>query len=101
MRAIFFLLLIIIVFVVVRFVMQRIEQIAHDKKSEQNQTAQENDKADLDEPEADNQAGYQKTVVCAYCETHLLESDAITTATSKGKLHFCSQAHLENFVEKK
>lgn len=80
MRAIVFLLLIILVFLIIRFGLQKINQI----RAQQNKERQQ---ADIES---------QEMVKCAATGVHLPKSEAI----QKGELFFCSEEHLKEYLEK-
>ncbi len=78
MRAIIFLLLIVLLFLVLRLGIQKIQEIQNQQKS----------KANL------KQQGAEKMVQCVFCQVHLPEKEAVI---NKGKI-YCSEEHknLEN-----
>lgn len=41
----------------------------------------------------------QKMVACAYCAVHIPQTEAIEVSTQGRKLSFCSQAHLNDFIQ--
>lgn len=79
MRAILFLLLVVLVFFAVLFILKRI-----------NQFRQRQDIEEASEPTPSEQM-----VKCAYCGVHLPESDAI----QNGEKHFCGDAHQQAYLK--
>lgn len=85
MRAIVFLLFIILVFFIVRFVLNRIIEIR--QQNRQQELDQENTKTSTAEP----------MVQCALCGIHLPQSSAYYD----GQDTFCSEGHMAEFHNKK
>lgn len=90
MRAILFFILVVIVFFLIRFIFNRIDQFKG-QVQEEKQTNQVNDQ----DP---------KMVTCEFCGVHLPENEALGVEAnledgSKQKKYFCSQDHLEQFVD--
>ncbi len=86
MRAIVFLLFIVLVFFIIRFILNRVIQIREQNKKQA-------------EHEADNAEGKtaEAMVRCALCGVHLPQSDAYYD----GKDTFCSEGHMQTFHEEK
>lgn len=87
MRALLFFGLILIIFLGIWIVMQRIERFRAEAETES--TTQEAQSS-------------EQIVACQHCGVHVPQSEAISVATEeKGTLHFCCQNHLEQFIEHK
>ncbi len=82
MRAIVFLLFIVLVFFIIRFILNRLIQVR-----------QQNRQAALDEIDATTQKDSESMVRCALCSVHLPQSDAYYD----GKDTFCSEGHMQQF----
>lgn len=91
MRAIIFLLLVVLVFFIVRFTLNRIIEI-RDKQN----LAEQKRQAMQDNEEQPNQAS-QEMVRCAYCGVHVPQSEAYFD----GKDTFCSEGHMSRFHAEK
>lgn len=91
MRAIIFLLLVILVFLIVRFTLNRIIEIREKQNlaEQKRQAAQEKDNA----PDKAS----QEMVRCALCGVHVPQSEAYFD----GKDTFCSEGHMRNYHEEK
>ena len=85
MRAIIFLILVVLVFLVVRFILNRMSEI-REKRFQ----------ADLEaegEGNRDSEQTSEVMVQCAFCGVHLPQSEAI----KEGENTFCSQDHKKAF----
>lgn len=77
MRAIYFLLLIVLAFLIIRFVLQRVRVIRAKQNAEMSAQAHAQKVAE------------QKMVICEHCRVHLPQNEAI----QKGELFYCSEEH--------
>jgi len=89
-RAIVFLLFVILVFFIVRFTLNRIIQIR-----EQNREKERAGKKRQDFSDQANEPEPQAMVRCAECGIHLPQSEAYYD----GKDTFCSEGHMQQFHE--
>lgn len=92
MRALLFFILVILVFVFIRFIFKRLDLFNSQQAEE---TSKETDEAEE-----------QKMVVCEYCGVHLPENEAIAVAVNHiknqdNKKYFCCKAHLESYIEER
>lgn len=87
MRAIVFLLFVILVFFIVRFTLNRVIQI-REQNREKARIAQNQQAPSKSEPQA--------IVRCAQCGVHLPQSEAFYD----GKDTFCSEGHMQDFHAK-
>ena len=86
MRAIVFLLFVVLVFFIIRFTLNRVIQI-REKNKHQTESKKENFEG----------APTEAMVRCALCGIHLPQSDAYYD----GKDTFCSEGHMQTFHEEK
>lgn len=91
MRAIVFLLFVILVFFIVRFTLNRIIQIREQNREQERVGKNQQTKSNA---KPDNQT--QAIVRCAECGIHLPQSEAFYD----GKDTFCSEGHMQQFHEK-
>ncbi|GKT12041.1 MAG: hypothetical protein ISEC1_P1015 [Thiomicrorhabdus sp.] len=84
MRAIVFLLLVVLVFLIIRFVLNRIIEIRSKLREAEGHL------------EDSSQSRPETMVKCAFCSVHLPESSAY----HEGDDAFCSQAHMQEFKDK-
>lgn len=90
MRAVIFLLFVVLVFFIVRFTLNRIIEI----REKQNAQAQNTAENASESEQADSQKS-QPIVRCAYCGVHVPQSEAYYD----GKDTFCSEGHMAKFHE--
>ena len=88
MRAIVFLLFVILVFFIVRFTLNRIIQIREQNRQKDQLKQTRTNSLKEEEP--------QSIVRCAECGIHLPQSEAYYD----GKDTFCSEGHMQTFHEK-
>ncbi len=85
MKAIIFLLFVVLVFLIVRFTLNRIIEIRNQQQSLENPST------------TDQHPPSESMVQCAQCGIHLPQSHAYYD----GKDTFCSEGHMQNFNTKK
>lgn len=86
MRAIIFLLFVILIFLIIRFTLNRIIEIRDKQRAEEiKQQQQQNPTTDED--------AHQEMVRCAFCGVHLPQSEAYYD----GKDTFCSEGHMHEY----
>ena len=85
MRAIIFLLLVVLVFLVVRFILNRMSEI-REKRFQADLAAE-------GEENSDSEQSAEVMVKCAFCGVHLPQSEAL----KEGENTFCSQEHKKAF----
>ena len=91
MRAIVFLLFVILVFFIVRFTLNRIIQIREQNREQERVGKNQRTKSTTkDNPES------QAMIRCAECGVHLPQSEAFYD----GKDTFCSEGHMQQFHAK-
>lgn len=95
MRAVIFLLFVVLVFFVVRFTLNRIIAI-RDKQNAQQAKYEQNQNKQANASEQNNSENTQEMVRCAKCGVHLPQSEAYYD----GKDTFCSQGHMQDFHQK-
>ena len=88
MRAIVFLLFVILVFLIVRFTLNRVIKIR--EQNREKQRIAQNQQASAAKPEP------QSMVRCAECGVHLPQSEAFYD----GQDTFCSEGHMQEFHAK-
>lgn len=91
MRAIIFLLLVVLVFLIVRFTLNRIIEIR------EKQNLAEQKRQAMQEKEDKSKNVSQEMVRCAFCGVHVPQSEAYFD----GKDTFCSEGHMSRFHEEK
>ncbi len=87
MRAIIFLLFVVLIFLIVRFTLNRIIEIREKQKKEET-LRQQNSQT----PQNDSEKP-QEMVRCALCGVHLPQSEAYYD----GKDTFCSEGHMQEY----
>lgn len=91
MRAILFLILVVLVFLIFRFTLNRIIEIRDRQNAEKLKT---NNTNPSDENQ-DEKNSSQQMVRCAHCGVHLPQSEAYYD----GKDTFCSEGHMQEYHE--
>lgn len=79
MRAIFFLLFIVLMFLIVRFILQRIRIIRAQQNAEMKAKAHAEKVAE------------HRMVICEHCRVHLPQNEAV----QKGEVFYCSEEHFQ------
>lgn len=90
MRALLFFVLVVVVFVLIRFVFKRLDHFRQTETSN----------------EAPTESAEQTMVRCEECGVHLPEKDAISVEATRANgetamLHFCSKEHLESYLDQR
>ena len=96
MRALLFLLLIVALFLLVRFVINRVDQFRREAEWEEaaRERAEKAAKIKAQQPEP--------MIHCEVCNLHLPEKEGLCVTDNAGEKHcFCSKTHLEQFIEEK
>lgn len=88
MRAVIFLLLVVLVFLIVRFTLNRVIEIREKQKQ---QELKQQEQQNTEKPQS------QDMVRCAHCGVHVPQSEAYYD----GKDTFCSEGHMQAFHDKK
>lgn len=92
MRALLFLLFIIIVFVIIRFTLKRINQFRAERQAEDDAEAQQN-------MAEETPAEPEKIVACAQCDLRLPENEALVEVVAEKTHYFCCEAHLADYIK--